>query len=89
MKNTVLKIALENISYSADVLYSYCASDENDLELGQRVIVPFGRGNSKKRGIILGIDKNSASENLKEIFAVIDKKPLIDEETVELIKWMK
>ncbi|MBR2735049.1 MAG: primosomal protein N', partial [Clostridia bacterium] len=89
MKNTVLKIALENISYSADVLYSYCTSDENDLELGQRVVVPFGIGNSKKRGIILGIDKNSESENLKEIFAVIDKKPLIDEETVELIKWMK
>ncbi len=89
MKKIVLKIALENISYSADVLYSYTSSDEIGFEVGQRVIVPFGKGNSKKRGIILEIDENSESEKLKEIFAIIDKKSLINEEMVELIKWMK
>lgn len=89
MKKIVLKIALENISYSADVLYSYAANDEIGFEVGQRVIVPFGRSNSKRRGIILGIDESSEFGDLKEIFAIIDKKSLISQDLIELIKWMK
>lgn len=89
MKNIVLKIALENVSYSADILYSYVVSDEINFEVGQRVIVPFGRGNSKRSGIILDLEENSECENLKEIFAIIDKVSLINSDMVELIKWMK
>lgn len=89
MKNTILKIALENISYSADVLYSYAASGEINFEIGQRVIVPFGKGNSKRRGIILEIEENCECENLKEIFAVVDRKSLINKDMIELIKWAK
>ena len=89
MKKIVLKIALENISYSADVLYSYTSDSKMDFEVGQRVIVPFGSGNSKRRGIILDIDESDEAENLKEIFAIIDKKSLINKDMIEIIKWMK
>lgn len=89
MKKIILKVALENVSYSADVLYSYISSEEINFEIGQRVIVPFGKVNAKRRGIILEIDESSEYEKLKEIFAIIDKKSLISEEMVELIKFMK
>ena len=89
MKNIILKVALEKISYSADVLYSYVANDEINFEVGQRVIVPFGKGNSRRRGIILGFEENSDCENLKEIFAIIDKVSLIKSDMIDLIKWMK
>ncbi len=89
MRNIILKVALEKISYSADVLYSYVANDEINFEVGQRVIVPFGKGNSRRRGIILGFEENSECENLKEIFAIIDKVSLIKSDMIDLIKWMK
>lgn len=88
-KNIILKVALEKISYSADVLYSYASSDDIDFEIGQRVIVPFGNGNSKRRGIILDIEENCEYKSLKEIFAIVDKKSLIDKDMIDLIKWIK
>lgn len=85
----VLKIALEKVSYEADKLYGYAPLEGFDYAIGQRVIVPFGRGNAKHIGIILDISYENSAENLKEIFSVVDISPLVNAEMVELIKWMK
>ena len=87
--NKILRVALENISYSADLLYSYKPNGDFNFELGQRVIVPFGKCNAKRQGVILGIDDGSECDNLKEIFAIVDKESLIDGSMIGLIEYVK
>ena len=49
-----VKVAVENTTYVFDKLFDYFVpSAFTDLvQVGKRVLVPFGRGNKKKQGII-------------------------------------
>ena len=54
MTGLVAKVALQGASLAFDRLYSYTVpiNFESIAEKGMRVLVPFGRGNTKKQGII-------------------------------------
>lgn len=54
---------------------------ENDIKLGKRVLVPFGK--QKLEGFILQIKKKS-DYKLKEIIKIIDEEPILNEELLEL-----
>ena len=60
--------------------------------LGQRVEVPFGRGNKPKIGFCVGIDCSvhvtGKSFKIKAINDVIDKKPLLNSKLLELAEWI-
>jgi len=92
-KRLVGKIAIEGINYENDILYSYIVSDElsEAFQIGKRVIVGFGRSNSKRRGLVLelSIEKSEDTKGLKSISAIIDDSPVISPEMVKVIKWMK
>ena len=70
-KSIIVKIAVYNIPYHIDKLYSYYVSEQdiNNIELGKRVIIPFGNGNKKKQGVIFDILKSNINidNNLKYI----------------------
>lgn len=51
--------------------------------------MPFGKNNSKRQGIIFDILLDSNKQNLKNIFAVLDEVPLLSDEMLELVKWIK
>ncbi|MBQ3562518.1 MAG: primosomal protein N', partial [Clostridia bacterium] len=59
---------------------------------GCRVTVPFGRGNTKRQGVVLylidGASIDSTTE-MKNIFSVIDKKPFLNKEMLGIVKWLK
>lgn len=61
------------------------------LQVGMRVLVPFGRSNKKIEGYVLGItDKiEIASTKVKEILQIIDDSPILSEEMITLSKWMR
>ncbi len=84
------KIAVEKISYYADEMYSYSVPKEfeNAIDVGSRVIVPFGKGDSPRFGIVIELEFGS-KENLKEIIAVLDESPLISFKEISIAKWMK
>ena len=54
MKGLVARIALQGATFAFDRLYTYAIPTEmrEKAQKGVRVIVPFGRGNIKKQGMI-------------------------------------
>ena len=89
---TVAKVAVEKATMSFDILFSYYVPENLtvSISIGQRVIIPFGSGNSRRQGIILELHQQSSNaENLKSIYDITDKNPILNEEMVRLVLWMK
>ena len=62
---------------------------QNDIEIGMRVIVPFGMGNRRVQGFITDIKDNQIFEGeLKEITNVMDLEPVLNQELIDLGEWM-
>ena len=88
MKGMVAKIALQGATFAFDKLYSYTIPAEFDVNVGCRVLVPFGRGNTKKQGMVFEIC-DEPCDNLKPIIKVLDKEPVLTNECVEMCKYMQ
>ncbi len=87
---TIVKVALDKVSYFADKLYSYKLDKDMTCQVGCRVIVPFGMGNAKRQGIVFEILKeDSCNEDLKSVYAVVDASPVVNEHEFGIIKWIK
>ena len=86
----VAKIAVENAAYSFDKLFDYAVPEDllNRAVAGTRVLVPFGRGNKKRQGIIMALE-HSQRESLKYILSVLDDEPVLSEEMLKIAKFMK
>ncbi len=88
------EVAVEGLAYHFDAPYSYKIPEnfESSALVGCRVMVPFGNGNRKKQGLILSVKPVSEFDNqgrLKSISAVLDKKPLFDDEMISLVYRLK
>lgn len=61
------------------------------MEIGVEVVVPFGKGDRKIRGYIVGFSENPsyAPEKIKEICAVNETGMAIEARLVKLAAWMK
>ena len=66
-----------------DETYTYSVPSDlvNEIEIGKRVLVPFGK--QKLEGFILNI-KNSVPFNTKDILSIIDNHPVLNNELLEL-----
>jgi len=86
----IAEVAVENTAYSFDKAFSYyvpqnlCAL----AKTGCRVLVPFGASNAKRQGVILKTCGGSAA-GLKAVFSVLDREPLLTDEAVSLVFWIK
>jgi primosomal protein N' (replication factor Y) len=83
----------EGLPLSADILYSYVLPPElyrEHLE-GCRAVIPFGRGNRKRIGMILGISEEGPEtrRGLKKVLAIADPQPVLNEEQMLLIGWLR
>lgn len=59
------------------------------LEVGKRVLVPFGRSNKIYTGMIIKIYENSENiHNLKPIHQIVDEFPVISNKQLEFWKWI-
>ena len=66
--------------------YNVPTNLEEDIKIGRRVFVPFGRMKSLQEGFIIGIKEKSDYE-IKDI-ASIQKEDYIEEEKINLAKLM-
>lgn len=93
MAETVLAgVAVQNLSYSVDKLYTYVVGPQfaDTLQVGCRVMVPFGRGNAWRQGIVLSLHRAEQAEDyMKEIAAVLDQAPLLDVKRLSLATYLK
>ncbi|NLX94482.1 MAG: primosomal protein N' [Clostridiales bacterium] len=91
MSLKIAKIAVENTAYSFDKEYDYRIPEmlsESALP-GCRVTVSFGRGNTRRTGLITAVCKESKSAKLKCIEAVLDEAPLLNDEMLSLVYWLR
>lgn len=87
------QIAVIAFDSGVDAVFDYLLPDElGQVSPGQRVEVPFGRGNRIKEGFCVEIRKRDSAVKekykLKAIKKIVDSDPLIDEHLMALTKWI-
>ncbi|MGL5331005.1 MAG: primosomal protein N' [Peptostreptococcaceae bacterium] len=87
-----VKVIVRNNSIYTDNLFTYEVPEflNKDLDLGHRILVPFGRGNKPTEAFVFEIT-NEIEENIKtkEVVDLLDEEPIFKVEDLELVKWMK
>lgn len=72
----VADVVVENASYSFDIPFSYRVPGrmEGQIRPGCRVLVPFGRSNRSKQGLVLHLQpQDPQSQQLKPIKMLLDQ----------------
>ena len=86
------KVIVRSNTIHTDNLFTYEIPEFllNELNVGHRVLVPFGRGNKPTEAFVFEIIKK-LDENIKTkyIVDILDKDPIFRLEDLELVKWMK
>ena len=81
--------AVENTSFSFDKLFTYAVPKGMKLLPGVRVTVPFGGGNKTRVAMVMEVSKTYDGGNTKQVASVLDAEPLLNDEMLALVKWMK
>ncbi len=92
MEQFLAMIAVENVAYHFDILYTYIIPDNLNyvIKKGSRVMVPFGKGkNAKRQGVVFDVKKGEAPKNTKKIISCLDEKVFISEEALEIALFLK
>ncbi len=91
MSEITAHVGVSGTSFAFDIPYTYSVPEHlcGMIRPGVRVIVPFGRGNRRRIGIVLDISEGGADEKCKDISSVIDSEPVIGDEQMKLLLWMK
>jgi primosomal protein N' (replication factor Y) len=94
MKNIrYVEIVINNKSSHTNTTYTYGVPEDlmDQISIGTRVMVPFGKGNKLIEGYV--VDDNADMEiptfKVKYIQDVVDEGKLISENLIELCKWMR
>lgn len=95
MKNTLIAgIAVENTVYHFDKIFEYIIPSHlvSCVKTGCRVLVPFGRGNKLRQGMIVSLKDSLADGDttmLKEVSSVLDIEPVLNDEMIKMVHFMK
>ena len=85
MSATVVKIAVDQATFSFDKPYSYLwPATLGVAQVGVRVLVPFGGGNRTRQGLVLSCEEMADAAGLKAVLSVMDTTPLLSPEMVAL-----
>lgn len=87
------QIVVDNTSSNTDKLFTYSIpfEYEDKVQIGKKVIVPFGKGNKLVEGIIVNITNHTDIDfdKLKSIKIVLQDSPYLSEELIKLSLWIK
>lgn len=85
----IARVVVNHDSKKVDKLFDYLIGDEltDKIQVGSRVIVPFGTQNKPTEGYVMEISVGSLAKNLKEITRFEDN--VFDEKMANLICWMR
>ena len=88
---TYAKVAVENTAYDFDRLFDYQIPVEYGGMAcpGCRVLVPFGRGNRKRQGVIFEVSGTAEFGTVKPISALLDETPVLSDEMLLMAKWFR
>ena len=84
----IAKLAVSAANFAIDKPYSYRIPESMTLRPGQRVIVPFGRGNRRCEGVVLAVEDGD-QENLKAVEQCLDEEPVVSEYLLRLAAFVR
>ena len=89
-KNSVAGVVVEKSAYSFDRVFDYTIPDDmqDSIQIGCRVLVPFGRASKQRQGVVVTLHNNKNSK-LKEINKLLDTTPVVTQEMLDTAKFMK
>ena len=84
----IAKIAVSAATFAIDKPYSYALPEGMVLQPGQRVTVPFGRGNRRAEGVVLSVEAGSA-DGLKTVEKCLDEAPVVSQQMLRLAAFVR
>lgn len=84
----IAKVAVSAANFAIDKPYSYRIPQGMTLQPGQRVQLPFGRGNKRTEGVVLTVEAGS-EEKLKPIDCCLDEAPILTEHQLRLAAFLR
>ena len=84
----IAKIAVSAANFAIDKPYSYCIPEGMDLCPGQRVTVPFGRGNRRCEGVVLALESGDEA-GLKAVEQILDEEPVVSAYMLRLAAFVR
>lgn len=92
INNIICGVVIENTTCNFDKIFHYKIPDNfKNIQPGCRVMVPFGRGNRMRQGMVMytKLQEKTKKTKLKNIEELLDDTPIITEEMLSLVKFMK
>ena len=85
------KVAVNRATFQFDKLYSYSIPTELDYytQVGSMVLVPFGKGNHPRVGVVLEISAEEYSKGIKPMFDCVREQCLLSSELLKLVNFLK
>ena len=85
----IAEVIVDVLNSEVDKVFDYLIPEDLCVQVGHRLIVPFG--NRKIEGYCLNVKEFSIYDptKLKSVYSIIDDKPLINNELIKLIHFMK
>ncbi len=84
----IAKIAVSAANFAIDKPYSYRIPEGMTLLPGQRVQLPFGRGNTRCEGVVLSVEAGDESK-LKAVERCLDETPILTERQLRLAAFLR
>ena len=92
-KCLVARVYIEQATISFDKPFDYAVPFDLAEEIcpGQRVLVPFGRANKKRQGMVVQVLQRDQSEIeiIKPILSILDATPVLTDEMLKLAEFMR
>ncbi len=82
-------VAVEKATAAFDTLFTYEIPRELDIQPGMRVIVPFGRTDRHRIGVVFDITAEKPSGRVKTISAAADSESLLSREMLDIAAYMR
>ena len=84
----IAKIAVSAANFAIDKPYSYRVPDGMKLLPGQRVQLPFGRGNTRTEGVVLAVEEGNG-DALKCVERCLDEAPILTDTQLRLAAFLR
>ncbi len=86
-------VAVSSATIAFDKPFDYLVPQKlaDKVQVGKRILVPFGRGNRKRVGLILRVGQADEKlvPKLKYILSVEDDEAVLNAEMLELMEWLR
>ncbi|GHU53343.1 primosomal protein N' [Clostridia bacterium] len=90
-KSRFASVIIDAAASELDRIFSYEIPENLDLQVGSRVIVPFGRANRRIEGYVIGFSDSVdiPYDKVKQISLTLDDTPVFTPQLLELAKFMQ